>query len=324
MKVLRRRSLVAVWLIVTCVITLIHAYRVIVALEPPGFFIDSTEWQHMLIIVPIFNLPDVISAFLYILLILHEPLSENQEADESLVGGDNDYYFDGIYVGAEADQSVNPVDVPIPVLNAEFGVFQDLPDLPGTLSDHQDTKRLAKEPRRVLEETGITSSPLLQSQGTLADIEVVPVPPTSEMPSVPPQSAVNLSPLHQPQEQSRDDQEQHPNVSEVSSPPIPLSQMQQHDEEEEHNNAIKECGLRALKVHIVTSHLEFLFFPVLVLLLPQGPIRMITLTLLLIFGAFWLPMIMVVYNVGKIRKGSEVVLEWLGNRARLFLSRITS
>ena len=284
MNLLRHKSLMAVWLVTFSVLSSCHAYRNFMAKVPLGFYFSRyTDWMHFIALVFIFFVPDVISFVLYLLLVLTHV--ENQEEEEGSIGIDNEY-FHGIYMGPEARDSANPVDADLsqPAFSIESGVFQDLPGLPGSCSDDQDAhtdSRLARATHeQALSDTEIERVPSVSEIIVLEEVSLDSAP----TPLTPPHPAAEPNAVPQPHDQP-------------------------HEEQEQPHNAIKECGIRALKAYLFISYADLVVFPITVLLLPQGLVKMILLTVLLIFGIFWFPTLMILYNVEKLRTISRSALD---------------
>ncbi len=296
MKRLRYQSLLAVWIVIICILMSSHVYRNFIADMQIGFLLsESVYWLHLMVLMLLFNLPDAISVFLYLMLVYKTPDDNQEEEEEGSIGIDNEYvHAHGIYVGGEARHSANPVDADPSqmALNIESGVFQELPGLPGSCNDQQDARSAKSTPDKK-----VTSSP---SHLALSEVKAGSLPSTImrvEMPES--EAAVNQ-------------QHQMPHPLEHGEQGQQLPQVQ-------HHNAIKECGIRALKAHLVISYLVFLVFPIMVFFLPQGTAKMVPLTFLMVFATFWIPTVMVLYNVEKLRMISRSALEWIITRARLLL-----
>ncbi len=134
MSSLRKRSLFSVWAAFMFFGAVTNAYRILVVEQPVGYYVTTpTSWLYVIPQTLIFNMPDMVSAGIYVAILRYSnrKLNEGNHLDNNHENGGADAnnggeYFQGIYVGPTSAPSTSNEILP--------SVSSTLPTLPGQVS----------------------------------------------------------------------------------------------------------------------------------------------------------------------------------------------
>ncbi len=293
MNRLRKRSLASVWVTFLFFGALNNAYRMWVVQQPVGYWVTNpTSWLQIIPQAVILNVPDMVSAGIYVVILCHS--NKIWSKDEPLQnvnvngGDDGDHarqeYLHGIYAGPAVAPPLSGGICP--------SVSSILATLPGQASGDKKKNLLL-----VFVNFFFTHVSSAGSEENLAEILKHPSSQdqqhtpsgqsTRQCPPAPPPTPLQQEPVAPPPPAAAPSpQHQHPAAADATA-----------------------CAVRGIGTHVTLFNLDLVILPVLNVTLPAGSMREAILFAVGTLGGFWVPLLFILYNVTKLRLLAAFVFE---------------